>query len=241
VLKDLLRTTDLSARDVTDLVDLAAGFGGRTSGTSARLAGQLVVLYLTEPAPETVRISAAAAALLGAGVTVLGPDEYQQGVGASVAGVARAVSLCAAVVVAVTDDVELRRLADAASVPVLDGRLGAGRPCAQLAAVLERRSHCAVLDRPRVVEVTPADIVDLAHRPGAATSPSSAAGGSGGSAGVLTAIDRRIHRTAALVAPPPPCTCPVHGNEDRPRIHTVAALLLALHRRQLTGARPASR
>ena len=242
MLKDLLLTSDLSPRDVGDLIDLAASFERRPRRAApGPLAGQLVVVYLTEAAPETVRTYTAAASLHGAGMVVLGPEEYRQGHGASVAGVARAVSLCAAVVVAVTDDVDLRRLAAAATVPIVDGRLGDDAPCSLLAAVLEERSRCPVLDRPRVTEVVPPDVVDLVHGSGGGGGAGAAAAGphashaSSADGAVLTAVDRRTRRAVALDEPPAPCTCVSHGDRDRHRVHSAAALLLALHRRQLAG------
>jgi hypothetical protein len=164
LLKDLLQNTDLSARDITDLVQLASELAddsqaGATGGRRRRpprpdLAGEVIVIYLTEPADETVRTWSAAADLLGAGVVVLGPDEFQRGCGATVADVARTASLYGGVVVAVTDDVDLRRLADAATIPVVDGRNRGDDTCSGVADVLARRNRCPVLDRPHVVAVT---------------------------------------------------------------------------------------
>jgi hypothetical protein len=282
VLKDLLRTTDLSARDLIDLVDLAAALGSGGLGAAARgprvgvappLAGELVVVFLTEPAPEIERTFAAAADLLGAGVVVLGPDEFQRGCGATVDDVARAVSLYAAAVVAGTDDIDVRRLAAAATVPVVDGRDRGDDPCSRLAEVLTRQDRCPSLERPWVVGGIDGlgglgvvdglggdDVVDVTgrgdpgplghHGPGPEIDPADSARlaavvdladfarltegrgvlyGPTGSA-VLTAVDRRVAT--------PVCPCGVGSVARRAehRVHAAAAVLLALHRRQLTGA-----
>jgi hypothetical protein len=168
LLKDLLHTTDLSARDITDLVQLAgdladdadradAAGGRRRRPAREGMAGEMVVIYLTETADETVRTWSAAADLLGAGVVVLGPDEFQRGCGATVADVARTAGLYGAAVVAVTDDVDLRRLADVAEIPVVDGRNRGDDACSGVADVLARRNRCPVLDRPHVVDVGDGD------------------------------------------------------------------------------------
>jgi hypothetical protein len=328
LLKDLLTTSDLSARDITDLVDLAAGLepGARRSARG-ELAGEMVVLYLTQASPEARRTYGAAASLLGAGFVTLGPDEYLQGRGASVTGVARAVSLSASVVVACTDDVGLRQLADAATVPVTDGRNRGDDPCSRLADALARHHRCPSLDRPRVVEVDidsvgidgagayplPAHITGRGQRPRvvdvtdlAADAAAAAPQGTGparlgrsgtgvadltwitritdltgtgalsgpiggrrvlyGPSGtaVVAAVERRTAppstgsatpttsataRTpvaasaAASVAavavspePAPICTCQPAARRAEHRVHAAAAILLALHRRQLTGA-----
>jgi hypothetical protein len=269
VLKDLLRTTDLSARDMTDLLDLAAELGSGGPGATA-LAGELVVVYLTQPAPEIERTFTAAADLVGAGVVVLGPDEFQRGCGATVDDVARAVSLYAAVVVAGTDDIDVRRLAAAATVPVVDGRDRGDDPCSRLAQVLTRQDRCPSLERPWVVdgdggsggddvvdvvdvtgrgdpgphgrhgrhgpgiEIDPADIARLAAVVDLAdfarlTEGRSVLYGPTGSA-VLTAVDRQV------AAPACPCGVDSVARRAEHRIHAAAAVLLALHRRQLTGA-----
>jgi len=137
VLRDLLAATDLGDRDVEHLVELASAIDGPGH---RELAGQLVVLYLTASTPEAERTFTAAAARLDARVVVLGPEEYQEGHGATAPDVARTASLFGAVLVAFAGDHDVDLLAEASRIPVLDGPTALDHLCPTLAALLANRT-----------------------------------------------------------------------------------------------------
>ena len=211
MLKDLLRTADLSPVDIARLVELASSLKHRSGRACRDLAGELVALYLTESSPCTERTFLAAATQLGATVVVLGPEEFQRGYGANVTSIARVVNLYASVVVACTDDANLHRLAALATIPVIGGLAHERHPWLSLADLLTRRDDLAPLDGLRLGDVGDGEIT---HNP---TNRS-----------VLTAtVDRRV------VAPTSTRSAlPVLAAN---RLHCAAAILVALHRRQLVG------
>jgi len=212
VLKDLLQIADLTTRDITYLVELASDLERCPRRARRELAGELVVVYLTEPSPDAELTFTAAATRLGAGVVVLGPEEFQRGYGAKVTDIARAVSLYGSVVVTCTDDANLRHLAAASTIPVLNGlNKLPHNPCPTPTELTTPSDSAESLDGRRLTIVTGNE--SRAASPGRAPVPT---------------IDR------------PRIVTPTYGTlrvvDHAPtRIHRAAAVLLALHRRQLFG------
>ena len=209
--KDLLRIADLAARDITLLVELASNLERRRGRTCGELNGQLVAMYFTRPSPGTERAFSAAATRLGATVVVLGPEEFQRGYGASVTSIARVVSLYASVVVACTDDANLDRLATAATIPVVNGLAHACHPWQSVTELLTRDDRAAV------------------------------DGFRGGHAGGRHEIDVRSKGASALATIyrrvlAPTCTSAPSLELEANRVHSAAAILITLYRRQLVGA-----
>jgi ornithine carbamoyltransferase len=117
------------------------------------LAGELVVLYLTQPSTRTRVTFSAAAARLGAAVVVVGPTEFQLGYGAPVEAIARTVSLYAGVVVARTDDHDLARLAGGSTIPVVNGLSERDQPCQGVADAIAIADGVSTLDGLRIAFV----------------------------------------------------------------------------------------
>jgi len=145
-MKDLLRTSDLTEDDLVRLLDLSAGFKARPFGAHDELYGQTVVLYFTKPSTRTRLSFSAAAARLGATVVIVGPTELQLGRGETIEDTARVVSgYAAALVVRTYADDDVRRLADAASIPVVNGLTDGHHPCQSLADLLTLQQHFGAL------------------------------------------------------------------------------------------------
>ena len=152
-MKDLLRFTDLSSVDLSGLVAFADDMRRHPRRACRELAGELVVLYLTQPSTRARVTFSAAAARLGASVVVVGPTEFQLGCGASVDAIARTVSLYAGVVVARTDDHNLVRLAGESTIPVVNGLSGRDQPCQGIADAIAIADAVSTLDGLRIAFV----------------------------------------------------------------------------------------
>jgi len=150
-MKDLLRTSDLAENDLARLLDLATEIKTRPFDLQGVLAGQMVVLYFTKPSTRTRLSFSAAAARLGATVVVVGPTELQLGRGETIEDTARVISgYAAALVVRTYADDDVARLADAATIPVINGLTDGHHPCQSLADLLTLQQHFGTLDGPRM-------------------------------------------------------------------------------------------
>jgi ornithine carbamoyltransferase len=145
-MKDLLRTSDLTEDDLVRLLDLSTGLKFRPFGAHDELNGQIVVLYFTKPSTRTRLSFSAAAARLGATAVIVGPTELQLGRGETIEDTARVISgYAAALVVRTYADDDVRRLADAASIPVINGLTDGHHPCQSLADLLTLQEHFGAL------------------------------------------------------------------------------------------------
>ena len=145
MLKDLLRTSDLTGDDLIRLLHLSAALKDRPFSAHDELYGQMVVLYFTKPSTRT-RLSFSAAARLGAAVVTVGPTELQLGRGETIEDTARVISgYAAALVVRAYADDDVRRLAEAASIPVVNGLTDGHHPCQSLADLLTLEEHFGAL------------------------------------------------------------------------------------------------
>ena len=145
-MKHVLRTADLTPREITVLVDLASELKRRPRRSAQELAGELVLIYLTEPSTRMRLTFSAAAEELGATVVLVGPAEFRRGWNADVEQLAPEVSQYAAVVVARTRHDNVSQLASLSSVPVVNALSEAHHPCQSLADLLALREAFGTLD-----------------------------------------------------------------------------------------------
>jgi ornithine carbamoyltransferase len=150
--KDVLRIADLTRGQLLSVLDLADELKHHPLQLQHELAGELVVLYLTETSTRTRVTYSGAAARLGATVVVVGPAELERR-GGSLDEIARAVSGYATAIVARTDDANLERLAAASTVPVVNGLSDRHHPGQALADLLTLRETFGSLDDRRIAYI----------------------------------------------------------------------------------------
>jgi ornithine carbamoyltransferase len=142
MLKDLLRTSDLSPEDVALLLALATEFKIDPYRHRTRLANDTVVLYFNKPSTRTRLSFETAVARLGGIPTVVGPNDLQLGRGETIEDTARVVSRYArAFVIRTFADDDVRRFAVAASIPVVNALTDLHHPCQSLADLLTLREQ----------------------------------------------------------------------------------------------------
>jgi ornithine carbamoyltransferase len=120
-MKDLLRTGDLSELDLHLLFAYVKQAKHDPLRWRTLLDGQTVVLYFAKPSTRTRISSETAVVHLGGVPLTVGPSELQLGRGETIEDTARVLSsYCRAIIVRTYADEELRRLAAAATVPVIN-------------------------------------------------------------------------------------------------------------------------
>lgn len=136
-MKDLLRTADLSRRDLALLLELAGRFKTRPYQHRSELANQTVVLFFDKPSTRTRISLATAVARLGGVPIVVGPDELQLGRGETIEDTAKTLSRYARVFVARTyRDEDVERFARAATIPVINALTDRHHPLQSLADLM---------------------------------------------------------------------------------------------------------
>ena len=149
-MKDLLRTSDLSPRDLEQLLRSARSFKvGAYPRPNGGLNGKTVVCYFAKPSTRTRISFETAITRLGGTAIAVGPNELQLGRGETIEDTARVLSrYAAAIVIRTFADDDVARLAAAASVPVINALTDGHHPCQSLADLLtlrERFGHLAGL------------------------------------------------------------------------------------------------
>jgi ornithine carbamoyltransferase len=136
-MKSLLRIADLSLTELTLLLDTAAKVQRDPHHFAHLLAGDSVVLHFAKPSTRTrVSFETAVARLGGAAITT-GPTELQLGRGETIEDTARVISRYArAFVIRTFADDDVRRFADAATIPVVNALTDGHHPCQALADLL---------------------------------------------------------------------------------------------------------
>lgn len=154
MLKDLLATADLGAADLGLLLDMAASFKADPHRHRALLQGDSVVLYFSKPSTRTRISFETAVSRLGGHPIVVDPNNLQMGRGETVEDTARVMSRYArAIIIRTHSDEELRRFADAATVPVINALTDGHHPCQSVADLFTLYEKRGVLDQLRLAYV----------------------------------------------------------------------------------------
>jgi ornithine carbamoyltransferase len=141
-MKDLLRIADLSAADLEHLLDLSQRIHDHPHRHAGLLDGDTVITYFAKPSTRTRLSFGSAISHLGGVPEVVGPDELQLGRGETIEDTARVVSRYAqAFVIRTYSDDDVRRFADAATIPVINALTDRHHPCQALADLLTLRQH----------------------------------------------------------------------------------------------------
>lgn len=153
-MKDLLRVADLSAGDLTHLLDLADAIRERPHHLGRVLAGDPVVCYFAKPSTRTRLSFGSAIARLGGVPEIINGDELQLGRGETIEDTARVISRYArAFVIRTFADDDVARFATAATIPVVNALTDGHHPCQALADAMTLRHHFGRLEGLRVAYV----------------------------------------------------------------------------------------
>lgn len=137
MLKDFLRTADLTVADMRLLLDLSAQFKREPYHRRALLQNDTVVLYFNKPSTRTRISFETAVARLGGVPIGVGPNELQLGRGETIEDTAGVMSRYArAVTVRTYSDDDVVRFARAASIPVINALTDLHHPCQSLADLM---------------------------------------------------------------------------------------------------------
>ena len=145
-MKDLLRIADLTADDLDRILDLSQKVHDYDHRHHGLLEGDTVVTYFAKPSTRTRLSFASAIAHLGGVPEVVGPNELQLGRGETIEDTARIISRYAkAFVIRTYADDDVRRFAEAATIPVINALTDLHHPCQALADLLTLKQHFGVL------------------------------------------------------------------------------------------------
>jgi ornithine carbamoyltransferase len=151
---DLLRISDLDARHLFVLLDLAAEMKAAPHGWETALHGDTVAMFFEKPSTRTRVSFAAACQHLGALPLGLRPDELQLGRGEPISDTARVLSgYASAIVVRTFAQSVLDEMAAAAEKPVINALTDDHHPCQALADLLTIRERFGSLQGVRVAYI----------------------------------------------------------------------------------------
>jgi ornithine carbamoyltransferase len=140
--RSLLRIADLTPGELHRLLDLAAAMKEDPNGWHDALAGTSVACYFSKPSTRTRISFEAAVHRLGGLPIMLRPDELQLGRGEPIADTARVMSsYCSAIVIRTFAQIDVEKMAAAASVPVINALTDDHHPCQALADLLTLRER----------------------------------------------------------------------------------------------------
>jgi ornithine carbamoyltransferase len=141
-MKDLLRIADLTFDDLMHLLRLSEQVQKDPHAWPDLLGGDTVITYFAKPSTRTRLSFGSAISHLGGVPEVVGPTDLQLGRGETIEDTARVVSRYArAFVIRTFDDDDVRRLATAASIPVINALTDVHHPCQALADLLTLQQH----------------------------------------------------------------------------------------------------
>ena len=151
---DLLRISELDARQLYVLLDLAADMKAAPHGWETALHGDTVAMFFEKPSTRTRVSFAAACQHLGALPLGLRPDELQLGRGEPISDTARVLSgYASAIVVRTFAQAVLDEMAEAAEKPVINALTDDHHPCQALADLLTIRERFGSLQGARVAYI----------------------------------------------------------------------------------------
>ena len=134
VMKDLLRTQDLSRDDVEMLLSTASEFAAEPLKSRDALAHKSVAIYMTKPSTRTRLASETAVAHLGGTPIFIRGDELQLGRGETIADTARIISgYCSALIVRTFAQADVNELGEHSSIPVINALTDDDHPTQLLA------------------------------------------------------------------------------------------------------------
>jgi ornithine carbamoyltransferase len=145
-LKDYLRVSQLTRKDLTRLLDLAERLKRRPHDQDGVLRDEVVCLYFAKPSTRTRVSFTVAVTRLGGVPEMLGSTDLQLGRGETIEDTARVISRYAkAFVIRTFADDDVERFAAAATIPVVNALTDGHHPCQALADVLTIRERFGTL------------------------------------------------------------------------------------------------
>jgi ornithine carbamoyltransferase len=152
--RHFLRVADLSATELSELLELAEEMKAEPAHCDDALGGTTIACIFEKPSTRTRVSFAAAAARLGATPIALTPQELQFGRGETIADTARSLSgYVAAIVIRTFAQETVEELARWASVPVVNALSDEHHPCQALADLLTVQEAFGKLTGRRLVFV----------------------------------------------------------------------------------------
>ena len=142
MMKDLLRTSNLTPGDLALLLDLATEFKREPLGCQGLLHGDSVVLYFTKPSTRTrISLETAVSRLGGLPISV-GTAELQLGRGETIEDTATVIaSYARAFAIRTFADEDIEQFAAAATIPVVNALTDAHHPLQSVADMLTLRER----------------------------------------------------------------------------------------------------
>ncbi|QGN07993.1 ornithine carbamoyltransferase [Halorhabdus sp. CBA1104] len=151
--RNVLDVDDLSAEELTSVLDRAAAIkAGKEPGKP--LEDETLAMIFEKPSTRTRVSFETGMTQLGGHAIFLGPDDIHLGEGEPVKDTARAVSRYTDTIMArLFDHEDAQKLAEYATVPVINGLTDDAHPCQTLADLLTIREHFGGFDEVRVAWV----------------------------------------------------------------------------------------
>jgi ornithine carbamoyltransferase len=145
-LKDYLRVSQLTPKDLRLLLDLSVELKRRPHDRRKLLRNEVVTLYFSKPSTRTRVSFTVAVARLGGIPEMLGSNDLQLGRGETIEDTATVISRYAkAFVIRTFADSDVERFAAAAAIPVINALTDGHHPCQALADLLTIREKLGKL------------------------------------------------------------------------------------------------